>query len=231
MDFLTTRRNAFSSRRFKFHLSGKRLRGLLILAALLLQTGVGAPAGFAQDYSKIISAFQNSYLHEAAGDLSAAITDLKNAYDEDSYEINLRLGWLSYSLGLFSDAQSYYNKAILLKPFGVEARFGIVLPQSAMGNWTSVISQYEKILEIMPNNSTAMHRLGLIYYGKNEYAKAERYFEKVVNLYPFDYDALVMLAWTNYRLKKYREAKILFNKALMNTPSGVSAMEGQELMK
>ena len=57
------------------------------------------------------------------------------------------------------------------------------------------------------------------------------YFEKVVNLYPFDYDALVMYAWTNYQLKKYREAKVLFNKALMNTPTGVSALEGLGLLE
>jgi tetratricopeptide (TPR) repeat protein len=185
----------------------------------------------AQGYEKTIEGFQNSYLHEASGNLAEAILDLKAVYDESSYEINLRLGWLMYSSGLFSDAQSYYNKAIQLKPFAIEPRFGVVLPQAAMGNWNSVIAQYEKILEISPNNSIAMHRLGLIYYGQKDYLKAEKYFEKVVNLYPFDYDALVMYAWTNFQLKKYREAKVLFNKALMNTPTGSSAMEGIKLME
>jgi tetratricopeptide (TPR) repeat protein len=199
----------------------------LSIALMLTLTGVVAHA---QDYSKSIDGFQNSYLHEASGNLADAILDLKRIYDENSYEINLRLGWLTYSSGLFSDAQSYYNKAIALKPFAVEPRFGVVMPQSAMGNWTAVISQYEKILEIMPNNTVAMHRLGLIYYGQKDYLKAEKYFEKVVNLYPFDYDALVMYAWTNFQLKKYREAKVLFNKALMNTPTGSSAMEGIKLM-
>ncbi len=187
--------------------------------------------GFSQDYPKVIEGFQNSYLHEASGNLAEAILDLRNVYDENSYEINLRLGWLTYSSGLFSDAQSYYNKAILLKPFAIEPRLGIVLPQAAMGNWNSVIAQYEKILEITPNNSVVMHRLGLIYYGQKDFLKAEKYFEKVVNLYPFDYDGLVMYAWTNFQLKKYREAKVLFNKALMNTPSGSSAMEGMKLLE
>ena len=187
--------------------------------------------GFSQDYAKTIEGFQNSYLHEASGNLAEAILDLKKIYDENSYELNLRLGWLTYSSGLFSESQSYYNKAISLKPFAIESRFGVVLPQSAMGNWNSVIAQYEKILEIAPNNSIAMHRLGLIFYGQKDYLKAEKYFEKVVNLYPFDYDALVMYAWTNFQLKKYREAKVLFNKALMNTPSGTSAMEGVKLME
>jgi len=186
---------------------------------------------YAQDYNKTIKGFQDSYLHEASGNLAEAILDLKEIYAENSYEINLRLGWLTNSSGLFTESQSYYNRAITLNPFAVEPRFGIVMPQSAMGNWTAVISQYEKILEIMPNNTIAMHRLGLIYYGQKKYMKAGKYFEKVVNLYPFDYDALLMYAWTNYQLKKYREAKVLFNKALMNTPTGSSAMEGLQLME
>ena len=184
-----------------------------------------------QDYTNTLEGFQNSYLNEASGNLASAIMDLKAVYDENSYEKNLRLGWLTYSSGLFSESIAYYNKAILLKPYAVESRFGIVLPQSAMGNWTSVIAQYKQILEITPNNSIAMHRLGLIYYGQKEYTTAEKYFEKVVNLYPFDYDALVMYAWTNYQLKNYRQAKVLFNKALMNTPTGSSAIEGIKLME
>lgn len=202
----------------------KKLSVLLLLITLSLHT-------FSQDYEKTISGFQKSYLHEASGNIAEAILDLKTIYAEDSYELNLRLGWLTYTSGLFSEAQAYYNKAIILKPFAIEPRFGIVLPQAAMGNWNSVIMQYNKILEIAPNHTLAMHRLGLIYYGQKDYTRAEKYFEKVVNLYPFDYDALVMYAWSNFQLKKYREAEVLFNKALMHTPSGSSAMEGIKLMK
>lgn len=198
------------------------LKKLIFVFIACLLTG----NGIAQNYEKTIEGFQNSYIHEASGNLAEAILDLRGIYDENSYEINLRLGWLMYSSGLFNDAQSYYNKAILLKPFAIEPRFGIVLPQAAMGSWNSVIAQYEKILEISPNNSVALHRLGLIYYGQKDYLKAEKYFEIVVNLYPFDYDALLMSGWTNFQLKKYREAKVLFYKALMNTPTGSSAMEG-----
>ena len=94
-----------------------------------------------------------------------------------------------------------------------------------------MIRHYEKILEISPNYSIVLHRLGLIYYGREDFSTAERYFEKVVNLFPFDYDGLIMLAWTKLRLNKVREAKVLFYKALLNTPSGSSAAEGLELLK
>ncbi len=185
----------------------------------------------AQDYNKEVNAFQESYISEASGEYSKAIEALTNVYNEKSYEINLRLGWLYYSSGQFTESMAYYNKAVTLMPYSIEARFGVVYPAAALGNWTFVVKQYEKILEINPNNSVANHRLGLIYYGKEDYVKAESYFEKVVNLYPFDYDGLIMLAWTKYYLKKFQEAKVLFYKALMNTPGGTSALEGIDKMK
>ena len=183
-----------------------------------------------QSFTETKDAFQQSYIQEATGEISAAINSLKGVYDEKSYEINLRLGWLSYQAGSFTESIAYYNKAIDLMPYAIEPRFGIVYPGAAMGNWTMVMKQYEKILEISPNNSIAMHRLGLIFYGKEDYESAKKYFEKVANLFPFDYDALTMLGWTYFKLNNIREAKVLFQKALLHTPGGTSAMEGLDLL-
>lgn len=190
-----------------------------------------APVLKGQEFKAVKDAFQESYIQEATGEMSAAINSLKAVYSERSYEINLRLGWLSYQAGNFSESVAYYNNAIGLMPYAIEPRFGIVFPGAAMGNWTMVMSQYEKILEISPNNSVAMHRMGLILYGREEYEAAKRYFEKVVNLFPFDYDALTMLGWTYFKLNNFREAKVLFQKALLHTPGGSSAMEGLDLLE
>ena len=201
-----------------------------IITVVILMAFVTAGSAQSKNFDIMIKGFQASYLHEATGNLQGAIEDLKKVYEEDSYEINLRLGWLSYSIGSFTESKSYYNRAIDLKSFAIEPRFGVILPTAAMGNWEAVIMQYKKILEIAPSNTLAMHRLGLVYYGRMEYDKSEVLFDKVVNLFPFDYDGLSMLAWTKFQLKKYREAKVLFNKALMNTPGGQSAAEGLELL-
>jgi tetratricopeptide (TPR) repeat protein len=206
----------------------KKLNHSLLICILCL---VSFRSAWTQDFIKTKDAFQNSYIQEATGNFSAAINSLKSVYDEKSYELNLRLGWLTYLSGNFTEAMAYYNKAISLKPFAIEAKFGIIYPASAMGNWTFVINQYQKILEIAPNNTYALHRLGLVYYGREDYETALKYFEKVVNLYPFDYDALTMLGWTYFKLVNYREAKVLFQKALLNTPNGTSATEGLELLK
>jgi len=197
----------------------------------LLSMMITAATASGQSFEETKDAFQQSYIQEATGETNGAITSLKNVYDEKSYEINLRLGWLSYQAGSFTESMAYYNRAIDLMPYAIEPRFGVVYPGAAMGNWTMVITQYEKILEISPNNSTAMHRLGLILYGKEDYESARKYFEKVANLYPFDYDALSMLAWSHFKLNNFREAKVLFQKALLHTPGGSSAMEGLELLE
>ena len=185
----------------------------------------------AQDYTRLTAAFSESYIKEKAGKYQEAVTILKSFYDAGSYEINLRLGWLSYLQGQFSESLGYYNKATELMPYAIEPRLGLVLPASSMGNWELVIFQYNKILAIDPNNTVTLYRLGLIFYDKKDYKQAYQYFEKVVNLYPFDYQSVLMLGWTNYRLGKTREAKVLFNKALLYYPEDASAKEGLALIK
>lgn len=204
----------------------KTCRALIWAALLLPVTHLSG-----QSFTETREAFQQSYIEEATGDVVKAVNSLKSVYDEKSYEVNLRLGWLSYQAGNFAESMAYYNKAINLMPYAIEPRFGIVYPGAAMGNWTMVTRQYEKILEISPNNSVAMHRMGLIYYGKDDFVSARKYFEKVVNLFPFDYDALTMLGWSHFKLNNFREAKVLFQKALLHTPGGASAMEGLELLE
>jgi len=202
----------------------KTLTGAIILFFLVTVTE-------AQDFTEKRDAFQKSYIQEATGEYLGSIASLKEVYDEKSYEINLRLGWLTYQSGNFTESKAYYNKAVTLMPYSIESRLGLAYPLAALGNWTEVLALYEKILEISPNNSIVLHRMGLIYYGRGDFETARKYFDKVVNLYPFDYDALSMSAWTYLKLNNLREAKVLFQKALLNTPNGTSAVEGLDLLK
>jgi len=176
-------------------------------------------------------AFKNSYTYENKGEYTQAIKEIKDHYNADSYEINLRLGWLNYASGNFTESMSYYQKAIQLQPLSEEARMGYVLPASSAGNWDSVLKTYLEILKTNPYNTTVLYRVGLIYYGKEQYSQAYSYFEKVVNLYHFSYDGLLMYAWTNFKLGKLREAKVLFNKVLLLSPDDTSAKEGLGLIK
>lgn len=181
--------------------------------------------------SELQTAFKSSYTKESNSDFTGAIKDLKTVYSETSYELNLRLGWLHYSAGLFTESMSYYKKAIDLMPASVEAKFGYVYPAAAVGNWDQVKSQYEDILRIDAKNSQAHYRLGLIFYGREEFDKALQHFQVGFNLYPFDYDFNLMMAWTSLKMGKMREAKVLFNKVLLLSPGDESAIEGLSLIK
>ncbi len=181
--------------------------------------------------SKLLSAFKKSYTLEKKGEFKKAADALKEVYDPQSYEVNLRLGWLNYEAGLFTESASHYQRALDLLPYSEEAKFGLIYPKAAMGKWDEVIEIYKKILEIHPQNTVAHYRLGLIYYGRKNYETAAQHFQKLVDLYPFGYDGLIMLAWTDFQLGKYREAKILFQKALLYNPEDPSAKDGLSRIK
>jgi tetratricopeptide (TPR) repeat protein len=126
---------------------------------------------------------------------------------------------------------TYYQNAINLKQYSVEAKLGYVLPAAAAGNWDQVINQYKKILEYDAQNSLVNYRMGMIYYSRKDYATAQKYFERVTNLYPFDYDSAVMLGWSYLQMGKMREAKVMFTKSLLIRPDDASALEGLSLIK
>jgi len=181
--------------------------------------------------SELQKAFTDSYTLETNGEYKKACETLKNVYQESSYEINLRLGWLNYSAGLFTESMAFYQKAIDLMPYSIEAKLGLIYPASALGNWNLVAQTYENILHLDPANYTANYKLGLIYYGREDYSQAFSSFQKIVNYYPFDYKSSIIFAWTNLKLGKKREAKILFEKVLLLSPNDKSALEGLNLIK
>lgn len=190
----------------------------------------GIQTSYSQNIGDIINAFEESYSFEKERNYTDAIKSMKKVYMENSYEINIRLGWLDYMAGSYTESVTYYNKSLSLMPYSEEARFGLILPKLALGKMTEVISLYKEIIENSPNNTQANYRLGLIYYEQKEFITAYDYFHKVVQLYPFDYDSLLMLGWTQLKLGRNREAKMIFQKVLMYSPNDTSALEALKLI-
>lgn len=185
----------------------------------------------AQSQSVTQTAFGKSYESEQAGNYTSAIADIKAVYRTDSYITNIRLGWLSYMAKQYTESIKYYDLAIALKPYAIEARFGCIKPLSAIESWEKVKNHYLQILKIDPQNTVANYWLGVIYYNRKDYANAIRLFEKVVNMYPLDYDSTLMLGWTKLYLNKPADAKVLFNHALVLRPNDSSALAGLKQLK
>lgn len=177
------------------------------------------------------AAFSQSYDYEAIAKYDAAISSINAVYKDNSYEINLRMGWLNYLAGKYKESISYYNKAIALMPAATEPKWAIINPYTKLENWTEIEKIYLSILKIDPKNATANYNLGLIYYYRKDYFSAKKYFDVSLNLSPFGYNNMLMSAWANYFLGNKNEAKILFNKTLLYSPNDASALEGLSLIK
>jgi tetratricopeptide (TPR) repeat protein len=201
---------------------------LFFVSQINAQSGSGLTDGSGDN---VKSAFKESYGFETNGQIVSAIDAMNKVYDKNSYEINLRLGWLNYLNKQYSESINYYRTAAGIMPMSVEARLGMANPVTATEDWKTLESVYQDILTIDPNNSQVNYKLGMIYYYRPDYNNAFRHFEKSVNMYPFDYYSVLMLAWTNFNLGKAREAEVLFNKVLLIVPDDASALEGLGLLK
>ena len=180
----------------------------------------------AQTVDDIQQAFKNSYVNEYKTKYTAAIADLQKVYKADSYEMNLRLGWLQYEAKQFTSSMDYYQKAIDLKKYSVEARFGYIKPANELKKYDKAYEKYGEILKIDPYNSIANYWVGVSYFLVKKYDIAVKYLELVVNMYPFDYDANHTLGWVYLGLNRSSDARIVFTQALYNRPGDASAMDG-----
>jgi len=198
------------------------LKKITVAACIMLT----AAAAFSQTDAELQKAFSASYAAETKSNYNAAISALNAVYNEKSYELNLRMGWLSYLSKNYTGSAGYYLKAVNLKPKSIEAKFGYIKPLSSLESWDKVLDQYMSILKIDPQNTQANYWIGVIAYNRKNYEFAAQYLNKVVSLYPFDYDANHMLGWTYLMTGKKAEAKALFARALLIKPGDTSASDG-----
>ncbi|MFN8348323.1 MAG: tetratricopeptide repeat protein [Spirosomataceae bacterium] len=199
--------------------------------SLVIAFFAGSFAVKGQTTADLQKAFNASYTSEYKGNFTQAIEEQKKAYKADSYECNLRLGWLYYNAKNYASSMEYYQKAIDLKKYSVEARMGYIKPANAAKKYDKAFEMYEAILKIDPYNSTANYWVGVGYYTAKKYDVAAKYFELVANMYPFDYDANHMLGWSYLNLGRTEEARVLFTKALLNRPGDKSASDGLALCR
>lgn len=201
------------------------MRHLLLTAGLAISI-------LASAQEETTTAFSLSYSYENAKQYSKAIAAINNVYTESSYTMNTRLGWLYYMNGDYVKSQSFYKKALALKPRSIEGRLGLAYPTAALNNWNDVIANYKAILKIDPNHSLSNYRLAYIYYTvKKENETAINYLNKVLEMYPFDYDSNYLMAKIHVRMGNIKEAKEAIIAALQYNPSSTAAWAIYETVK
>ena len=179
-------------------------------------------------WNPTVTAFAVSLEQEKKKDYVGAIKSISDLKDTLGYEFNLRMGWLNYKAGFKKKSLAYYSRAIQLMPNAIEPRLGFGFPAYMLEDFSDLISQYNKVLDIDPNHKNTLSNLGQIYYYDKQYKKALPYFQKVVSMYPFDYDNNLLLAWTYLYLGKNVEAEQAFNLVLLYNPGDATAKQGLE---
>ena len=74
---------------------------------------------FSQSDNAIRDALKKSYDAEYQLKYARAIEELTGVYEPSSYELNLRLGWLSYRNNKYVESIAYYKKAIAKMPLSI----------------------------------------------------------------------------------------------------------------
>ncbi len=184
-----------------------------------------------QETEPMAKAFIKSFELENTGKYSEAADIIISSYNKESYECNMRLGWLYYKANNYDNSAKYYYIAGKLMPYSVEAKLALTLPLSEQNKWDDIMQVYKDVLAIDSKNYKALYNLGLIYYNRSLFYAAFDNFKILNNLYPTDYSASLMYAWSNVMLGKNREAKVLFNKILLLYPSDKSATEGLSILE
>ena len=185
-------------------------------------------ASFGQN--QISNAFSESYLQEYNKEYSKAIEALDNVYDTNSYEINLRLGWLYYLNADYVKSKIYYTNAMKLKPDSIEAKLGYVYPVYAAESWDELMKTYNSILIIDPYHYTANLKLSTMYYYQKDFWNAKKYSEILIKLYPFDYSNNLLLGKINLSLGNIILAKKYLNNALLYDPTAVEVINLLKLL-
>ncbi len=201
---------------------------LYVISILLTFTAVNL---YSQSDTRIQTAFAESYKSELSGNYVQSVSEVRAVYQPGNYSINARLGWLLFLAKQYTESVNYYDKAIKLKPYAIEVRFGMIKALNALESWDKVKEQYEAILKIDSQNTTSLYWLGVLLYNRKDFDNAARNFEKIVNLYPMDYGSVIMLAWTRLYQGKSADARVLFNQALLLSPNDSSALSGLNQLK
>lgn len=205
---------------------------LLSVSIIIIIFVVFSVLAFEQKIDPKITAFNKSLTYETNKDYLSAVKELLNIYDnnEDNYLINLRLGWLYYNTGLYTESVLYYEKANKILS-SIEAKIGLTLPLSKLEKWDDVKNIYEQILKLDPQNYTANLRLGQYYLLRGNYSQANKYLSVSYKNYPSDYESNLSFGWTQYYLGNRKLAKELFTNTLMLSPNDSLATIGFNISK
>ncbi|MCU0690022.1 MAG: tetratricopeptide repeat protein [Polyangiaceae bacterium] len=143
----------------------------LVAGACLVQTAQAQEPNEQDEFALRAGGWTRSVELERAGDITTARELLLRAWgpSPDSYEVTVRLAWLSLRLGDSDRAIAWYQRAMTLPGAGPEAKHGLAsatvqrgFAQLRDGNRNAAREDFRATLAMEPDHAEALHGLDLV---------------------------------------------------------------------
>jgi len=125
-------------------------------------------------------------LYEKEQNLEKAKSEYLKALkmDESSLALNTTMGRICIKLSQWDEAEEYLRKSKELYPQSTKPRYLLALVYTHQEKFALVIEEYLSILEIEPNDLTALSFLADLYVIENKFDNAIEVYKKIAELEP-----------------------------------------------
>jgi tetratricopeptide (TPR) repeat protein len=173
----------------------------------------------------IYESYKSSYNYEKMYRYQDSIKALSPVYNDykNAYTVNLRLGWLYYLNGNYSNAVFHYRNAVKAAPDNIEAKLGYMLPLLAQQKYSEAEEVGYKILKIDNYNYYGNYRLALALKNQKKYNLAEKIIIKMLFIYTTDTVFLTELASLKDLKGNQKEAVNIAKNIITLEPTNVYA--------
>lgn len=130
----------------------------------------------------------------------------------------VNIGISSYALGQFNDSAEAYRQAIKLDDANPETQYGYSLALNKLGRIDEEMLALKRVIEIKPDHSSALEKLGQAYFKQKRWANAAEIFEQLRTYRP-DAKTYNALGESYVELGRSDEALNAFNNALGYDPN------------
>ncbi len=197
-------------------------------AGLMLIIVCRVPLAWGDTSGSVSEHYQKSYLAEARGDYSSALSSMAEirALGHVDYVTHLRTGWLQYLSEKYDEAIKSYRAALSLESDAIEPRLGLMLSLMAARQWGEALTLGEQVLKKAPGDFTAQSRIAFIHYQQGQYEEAESWYRRALAGYPSNVEMRAGLGWSLLRQEKQEDARKEFERVLQVAPNHASAREG-----
>ncbi|MCX7743513.1 MAG: tetratricopeptide repeat protein [Flavobacteriales bacterium] len=150
------------------------------------------------------------------GDTNLAISSFNTTIEQDPdyFDAYMQLANI-YASRRNPLAIQFYNNAIRINPYMIEAHYGLAYYLQENGKPDDAIKIYNDLLSIEPNNAAALHNIGYIFlFYKNDPAASIPWFDKSALANPKAVNTFYHRGYAYELLKNYPKAREDYEKAI-----------------